>query len=207
MITIGNLLKENRLKKGISIRDLEKNTKIRSEFIKRIESSDWANLPDYPIVSGFVKSLAKSLDIPVETAAAFLRRDYVPKKLSINPKPDISNGHFWTPRRTFLTSIGLVLLLVMSYLSFEYYKFVSPPALEIKKPENNQNIISSDIQIEGRTTTDAALTVNNQPVTVDQDGNFASVIKINSSTDRLIFRAVSRSGRVNQKEVFLNTDF
>ena len=58
MLSIGELLKQGRLKKKISLVKLEEKTKIKKEFISAIEREEWANLPDYPTVLGFVKTLA-----------------------------------------------------------------------------------------------------------------------------------------------------
>jgi len=133
MVTVGEILKEARLKKKLSLSNLEKETKIKKEFIDLIENNLWDKLPDYPVVSGFIKNIAVFLDVPAETANAILRRDYLPKKLYINPKPDIESKFYWSPKLTFITGISLLTLLVLGYLGFEYIKFIKPPKLEIQK--------------------------------------------------------------------------
>ena len=57
MNTIGQILKDARTRKGVTLKSLEKETKIKKEFILRIENNDWQNLPDFPVVSGFVKKI------------------------------------------------------------------------------------------------------------------------------------------------------
>lgn len=78
MISIGNYLKEARLKKKYSLAHVEGITKIKREFLEAIESQEWNKLPAFPVVSGFVKSIAKSLDLDEIQVVAFLRRDYPP---------------------------------------------------------------------------------------------------------------------------------
>ena len=206
MVTVGEILKEARLKKKLSLSNLEKETKIKKEFIDLIENNSWDKLPDYPVVSGFVKNLADFLDISAETTNAILRRDYLPKKLHINPKPDIGSKFYWSPKLTFVTSISLLTLLVLSYLGFEYLKFIKPPELEIYNPKNNEIVLENKIKIIGKTTTDVILTVNNQPILLDQEGNFQTEIEITKDTRNLLFKAISRSGKITEKKVEINVE-
>lgn len=198
MITIGQILKEARTKKKLSFANLEQKTKIKKEFIEFIENNSWDNLPEYSTVSGFVKNLSFALGVSVEHANAILRRDYPPRKLNINPKPDIETKFFWSPKFAFSAGILLLTLLVLGYLGYEYFKFIRPPELEIYKPKNNEIILESTVKIIGKTTTDVILSVNNQPIIVDQEGNFTSEIQIDKNTTNLIFKAVSRSGKITE---------
>lgn len=195
MTTIGQLLKDARVKKKISLSTIEKKTKIKKEFILLIEKNDWENLPEYPVVSGFVKNLAVFLKLSPVSANAFLRRDYPPKKLEVNPKPDVESKFVWSPKLTFAVGISILSLLVLSYLGFEYYKFIKPPEITISSPKENEIIISERIKVIGKTTTDVSLTINNQPIILDQEGNFMTEILITKETTSLVFRATSRSGK------------
>lgn len=206
MLTIGQILKEARLRKKVSLSTIEKNTKIKKNFILLIEKNDWDNLPEYPVVSGFVKNLAVFLDLSPQNAIAFLRRDYPPKKLSINPKPDIESKFVWSPKLTFALGIAVVTLLVLGYLGLEYQKFLKPPEIEIVSPKINQIVLEDKVKVEGKTTTDVTLTINNQPIILDQEGNFVTEILITKDTKSLIFKAISRSGKVTEKEVAIKVE-
>lgn len=207
MKTVGQILKEARLNKNISLIKLENLTKIKKEFILLIEKNDWDKLPDFPVVSGFVKNLAMALDINAQNVNAVLRRDYVPKKLSINPKPDIESKFSWSPKLTFIISIGTLILLVLGYLGLEYSRFKSPPNLEISAPVENEIILTPKVSIKGKTATDVNLTVNNQQIIVDQDGNFVGEIEITKETQNLEFVAISRSGKVTKISRKIKVDF
>lgn len=195
MNTIGQMLKEARVKKNISLIKLENLTKIKRDFILKVEKNDWDNLPEFPVVSGFVKNLANVLGISSETANAILKRDYPPKKLAINPNPDVGGKFFWSPKLTFAIGIGILLVLVLGYLGIEYTKFIKPPELIINKPIENEQVLQTKVKIEGKTTTDAILTVNNQPIILDQDGKFVTEIEITKDTKELKFVSISRSGK------------
>lgn len=206
MNTVGQILKDARLKKNLTLSKLENLTKIKRDFILKIESGDWDNLPDFPVVSGFVKNLAGALDLSIDNVSATLRRDYPPKKLRINPKPDVQNKFFWSPKLTFIVAIGILIILVLGYLGIEYRKFIKPPELIINNPKNQEVIIENKVKVSGKTTTDVSLTVNNQLITLDQDGGFLLEIEITKDTKELKFIATSRSGKITEKVVQIKVE-
>ena len=206
MITVGQILKDARQKKKLSLSAVEKQTKIKKEFIELIESNSWDKLPEFPVVSGFVKNLAVFLGLSSENTNAFLRRDYPPKKLFINPKPDIESKFTWSPKLTFAIGIAALSLLVLGYLGFEYTKFIKPPDLEITSPKDNEVVVSEIVKVMGKTTTDVTLTINNQPIILDQEGKFQTEIKITKDTKELKFVAVSRSGKTTEKLINISVE-
>ena len=85
MKNIGEVIKQTRIKKKLSREKLEAKTKIKKEFIEGIENLKWEALPDYSVVSGFVKSIAGALDLDKKHLSALLRPDYPPKILKLLP--------------------------------------------------------------------------------------------------------------------------
>lgn len=195
MNTIGKILKDARLKKGISQKKLGYLTKIKKEFIILLEQNNWDKLPEFPVVSGFVKNIASVLDLSPSQANAVLRRDYPPKKSIVNPVVNVEDRFSWTPKTTFTLAVGFLVITVLGYLGYEYFKFVKPPEILITRPKENEIIFSQFVKVEGKTTTDAILTVNNQPIIVDSDGNFSGELEITKDTKELKFVAISRSGK------------
>lgn len=206
MNTVGQILKDARIKKGISLSRLEYLTKIKRDFILKIEKGDWDKLPEFPVVSGFVKNLGSALDLSVDNINAMLRRDYPPKKLTINPKPDVQSKFTWSPKLTFAVGVGILIISVLCYLGFEYSKFTRPPEIEITGPKSNEIVLNKKVKVSGKTTTDVSLTVNNQPITLNQDGEFVSELEVTKETHELKFVATSRSGKVTEKSVSITVE-
>lgn len=206
MNTIGKILKDARQSKNITFSKLESITKIKKDFLIKIENEDWNNLPEFAVVSGFVKNIANSLELSIDNTNAVLRRDYPPKKLAINPKPDISQKLTWSPKLTFAIGVITLVLLVLTYLGIEYQKFTKSPELVINSPKESEVVNQNTVKISGRTTTDAVVTVNNQPITLDQDGGFDTLLEVTKDTDKLLFKAVSRSGKVTEKTVDISVE-
>jgi cytoskeletal protein RodZ len=195
MRTIGVTIKEVRSRKKWSKTKLAKRTKIKTEYIAAIESERWEDLPEYPIVRGFVKNIASSLDMNQSEVVAILRRDFPPKSLRVNPKPDVTDKSLWNPRLTFFTGVMIVAFVVAGYLSFQYYRFVSPPSLEVNSPSEGEFVEELVLNVSGVTHPEATVSINNQPVIVSEDGSFSVDVKILEETSEIIIIAKSRSGK------------
>lgn len=195
MKTIGEILKNARVNKKYSLAHVEGLTKIKSSFIDAIEKHRWDKLPPFPTVLGFVKSLSAALEVDQSMAVAVLKRDYPPKKLNINPKPDVSSRFTWSPKLTFAIGVGAILLVVLGYLALQYSHFISSPDLTIESPKEGQVINGNSVLVFGTTEADAKIVVNNQPVLVDSDGKFSVSIGVTKETNEVTIKAISRSGK------------
>jgi len=195
MNTIGQIIKSARVKKKLSFKKLEEITKIKASFIKSIEEGKWNSLPTFTTVLGFVKSLSTALSIDQNMAVAVLKRDYPPKKLNINPKPDASRRFSWSPKLTFAIGTFAVILIILGYVGFQYAKFISPPDLIVESPKENQVIEGSSVLVFGSTDSDVKITVNNQPVLVSENGKFSVELGVTEETTEIDVIASSRSGK------------
>ena len=195
MKTIGQVIKSARLNKKLSVKKLGELTKIKVSFIKSIEEEKWKDLPTFPTVLGFVRSISAPLGIDEKMAMAVLKRDYPPQKTNISPKPDVSPKFTWSPKLTFIVSTIVVFLGVLGYLGYQYVKFISPPDLQVESPKENQVVNTGSIPVFGSTDTDVKITVNNQAVLVDLDGKFSVNLEVTESTKEINIVAISRSGK------------
>jgi len=203
MKTIGSILKSARKRHGLSFSELESKTKIKSRFIEALEKQQWQQLPEFTVVSGFVKNIANELEMDQAETLAFLRRDYPPNKPQINPKPDIRlvDRFSWSPRLTFMTAIAVLVLLMITYLGHQYWQFTRPPALEVFTPELDAVVVVGELKISGKTKKGAAVQINNQPAFVDDRGNFETIVQVDSQTKEIRIIAISRSNKETLKTV------
>lgn len=195
MRTIGLVIKEARVEKNYSRARLEKETRIKKEFIKALEEENWGALPEPPVVQGFVKNIASVLSMNQKQMVAILRRDYPPRSLRVNPKPDVESKFTWSPRLTFLAGVIVVSVIVLAYLGFQYVNFISPPDLSVEFPEEGQVVTQKTLRVSGETGPEAVVKVNNQPVIVNEGGKFTAEIEIFEGTTEVVVKAISRSGK------------
>jgi cytoskeletal protein RodZ len=198
MKTIGQILKEARVKKRYSLGKMEEATKIKADFIGNIEKGNYQGLPAFSTTLGFVKSIAKTLGVEESMAVAIFKRDYPPKVQAIVPKPDVGKKFVWGPKLTFTIGVWLIIALVLGYLIVQYVKFLSPPSLEVIAPKENEVVSSLTLNVSGKTNSDAKVIINNQPAIVDDNGSFSTTLDVNSETKEINVVATSRSGKVTQ---------
>lgn len=195
MHTVSSYLREEREKKKYSYPWLEDKTKIKKAFLVAIENGNWNTLPEFPVLIGFVRNIATTLGADANKAVALLRRDYPPKQLKINPKPDVSKDFSWGPKATFLLGVSVIILLVFGYLTYQYITFTRPPYLEVISPQENEVLKQGKIIVSGKTVFDATVIVNNQSVLVSEDGTFGADLEVNINTKEIKVVAASRAGK------------
>jgi cytoskeleton protein RodZ len=67
---IGHLLERARRRQGVSLEEAEKATRIRKDFLQRLESDDHSAMPEPIYVRGFVKAYANYLGLDGDRFAA-----------------------------------------------------------------------------------------------------------------------------------------
>ena len=76
MEELGQLLKSEREKRGLSLHEIGMSLKINPKILKAIEDNDSANLPAKTFLRGFVRSYAQYLRLDVEHALKLFQAEY-----------------------------------------------------------------------------------------------------------------------------------
>jgi len=203
---VGQTIRDARLKRGMSLLDVEQKTKIKRQYISDIERGNWANLPDYTVVCGFVRNLSALLGLDPSKTAAFLKRDYPLPKESAEPKPDIQEKFSISPKLAFTFGVFAVMILVSAYIFYQYKAFHGAPELIVHVPIEGQAVNESVVKVLGTTDENSTLTVNDQPVVVQADGSFIAEINLPENMDQLIIKSSSRSGKETVVVRKINTE-
>ena len=73
-LRIGNALKEARTRAGLDIRTVEDKTKIRTRYLRALESEEWDTLPGHAYVKGFLRTYANLLGLDADALVDEYRR-------------------------------------------------------------------------------------------------------------------------------------
>ncbi|MGB9791499.1 MAG: helix-turn-helix domain-containing protein [Thermacetogeniaceae bacterium] len=65
-MNIGNILRETREKKGLSLADVENETKIRTKYLAALEAENFAEIPGEAYVIGFLRNYARFLGLDAD---------------------------------------------------------------------------------------------------------------------------------------------
>lgn len=77
---IGAVLTRRRREKGLSLRDVEQATKIRTRYLEGLEREDYSGLPDPIYVQGFLKTYANFLGLDGEQLSRELKGRSAPRR-------------------------------------------------------------------------------------------------------------------------------
>lgn len=205
MATVGEILKEERLRKNLTLGQVEKAIKIRASFLESIEQGNYHRLPSHTYVRGFVKNYCEYLGLPKESVIPRLRRELDERNVRILPKrADVETKLPFSKIR--ITGISLLvfslIILLLSYLAFQYRSFVSTPTLAVNSPQEGQVIEDSAVTITGKTDPDASVTINNEQVFLDKEGKFEKKLTVFEGS--FTFTVVS-TNRFNKKTEITRT--
>jgi len=197
MIRLGQKLHDERIKKGLALEQIAKDLKIKPHFLVAIENGEYNLLPDPAYAQGFVRNYADYLGFPNAQISALFKRDFDEKKATkVLPDGMTQSQEFSLKRisirRVFIGTASLFLLL--GFLLFQYRFMFLAPSINIKSPKDG-SVVTQDVTILGKTDSDAIVTVNNEPVFVNNNGEFVKKITFFPGNTNFVVKAKNRLGR------------
>lgn len=210
MRTVGRILKEEREKKFYTLDEIEKITKIRRELLQALEAGQYNKLPPATFVQGFIKSYGKFLGLNTEKLLSYFRREFSesknPPRILDSLKNPIDDKRFRiTPTRVLISIIFTLVGIFFVYLWFQYRFLVGSPLLEIYQPADQLTTTANEIEVVGKTDPEVSLSINNQEIDLDQNGNFSQLIKLSENVNTIVISSTAKSGEQTkvQRTVFL----
>lgn len=198
MKTTGQILKEKREEKQISLDEVAQETKIRKPYLAALEKDDYQSLPSVTTGKGFIRNYAQFLDLNSEKIVAIFKRDYrrTKEQKSIFPlRKDLNKQFKWGPKKTLIVVIGLFLFVFLAYLGYQYHGLLGKPRLEIYSPTDNQQLTEEQVEVEGRTDPDNSVSINDDLTQLNDQGEFSYRLRLVSGENKIIIEAINRLGR------------
>jgi cytoskeleton protein RodZ len=203
MKTVGQILKKNRQEKGVSLAEIEKATKIRLGNLRALEEDEYEKLPSLTSARGFIKNYAEFLGLSSTSLLAIFRRDFTQDKrgrvipqIALKPldKPFLS----WSPRLTIILLAAGFFSLFFGYLLYQYFSLINPPRLTLTAPLPEEQVTGETIEVVGKTSADAVVTVNGQIVNLSEEGEFRYQLKLASGRNTIVVEAVNKQGKKSE---------
>ena len=163
------------------------NTTGASAQVLSIEVDDVISL--YEKERGIEKNI-KKLKVPKESR----KRVQIPS-ITVTPK--------------VLAIILFVLLVGVGFVYFcrEVGKFSAAPRLIIAQPAGNSSIEGSTVDVAGITDKDSKVTINGQPVFVDEKGEFSETVSLGRGINELEVRSENRFGNEASKKIRISANY
>lgn len=207
MRKVSDYLREERERKGLTLDDVEKATKIKKNYLTIIEEGKFRSLPSESYALGFIKTYASFLDLPTQKIAAFFRREYEEESQEIIPefrkKQHRFNKNFFSPQVFF---VALVTFFVGGYIFFQYSSLLFGPKLDVTSPKNGDVISENVIEVKGKTDEYATVVIDNEEAYVNLDGSFKKSIYAFSGDKKITIVAKNRFGKETKEVVTVEVE-
>lgn len=204
MVHVGEKLNEERIKRGLSLDEVAKATKIRVSFLAAIEKSEYQELPSGTYAHGFVRNYARFLKLPEQEILALFKREYAEEKfVKVLPEGMAKKDDFPLKKFKFtqaLKVLPLIFIALLVYIIFQYRSAIFNPALNISSPEENAVISSQAVTVIGKTDPNTTVYVNSEVASLDKDGNFKKTVNVFPGKTKITIRSVNNFNRATTVE-------
>lgn len=192
MQTAGRVLKAARNKKGLTLAQVEKATKIKVRILEKLESDDFDAIGSFGHTLGLVKNYGEFLELNTDFLTALLRRQADFSQTP--PRPTfLKFPKFLVGAKTPLVAV-LIIALVFVYLIFQLVSLRTGPKLEIFQPPAGSVVNLSKIQVAGITEPEAQVVINGQKVPTNLSGEFSTEFELTKGVNVIEIVAKGRLG-------------
>jgi cytoskeletal protein RodZ len=205
---LGSTLKAARTRANFTLEEAEVQTRIRLKYLEALENGQYHLLPAEAYNIGFVRCYAAWLKLNPEKVIRLYREERSEQRLTntsrvVNLAPHkVSDWHFLiTPK--VLGIAGAVLLFggVISYIAMQLNHFTAPPEINLTNAPEEFTSEHDTVSLSGVVTEGSAVLMNNEPVLVTPNGEFAQDIQLSPGVNEVVIAAKSRAGKESQKSV------
>jgi cytoskeletal protein RodZ len=208
MARLGETLRAQREKKGITLEQAASDTRIREKFLKALEDSDYQTLPGTVYTKGFLRNYAEYLELPTEELVVQFHqeRDQPEVPRSFKPmNPIMRRSLIFTPAVLVPVVVLAGIVLFVSYLYYQFVSFAVPPKIDVTEPASDAIAQSADFVVKGRTVPDGRVTVQvfPGPLTVadihpNADGTFSVNVQLSPGSNHIVVEVLDTTGKVGQ---------
>lgn len=197
MVRLEDLLKQARTERKLTIEEAAKATKIKPQFLAAIERGAYGELPSPAYARGFVRNYAEYLGLSKAQTSALFKRDFDEKRaVKVLPDGMVKKSDFpvrrINMRRIILGLLGF--LLLGGFLLFQTRGVLFAPSVNITFPKEGSTV-SREVEVKGKTDSNAIITINNDSVFVNNNGEFTKKVNLFPGKATITVKAKNRMGK------------
>ncbi len=209
MARLGEILRTEREKKGITLDQAAADTRIREKFLKALEDDDHQSLPGTVYTKGFLRNYAEYLDLGGEELVVLFHQE---RGMPIEPtrryntlKPIGSRSLVFTPAVFVPVIVLAAVVMFVGYLYYQFTSFAVAPALEVTDPATDAIAQDAAFVVKGHTVPAGRVTIQvfPGPMTVadihpSSDGTFSAPITLTAGSNHIVVEVLDPSGKVSK---------
>lgn len=195
MFTVGDLLQKARIEKKLTLKQVEKETRIRSKYLASIERNNWKEFPSKVYITGLIRSYANFLEIEPDKAIAYFRREYE-KKDEVKFRKHIPSLHLLPETKKILIgALAVVFLCFIGYFAYQFNLYLAPPPIKIVSPKETIFRNKDKITIVGQTDNEAVVKIFNESYFPDINGRFRYDLPLKKGANSITFEVTGANGK------------
>jgi len=206
---MGEILRQQRERKGITLEQAAEDTRIREKFIVALESGDHQALPGAVYTKGFLRNYADYLDLDSGELVALYTAERVttpePPRRFEPMRPVMRSGVFISPTILVPVVVLAAVVLFVGYLSYQFASFATPPRIEVLDPATDTIAERSEYTVRGRTVPEGRVTIRVFPgpetfadIRPAADGTFAVTVQLRPGPNHIEVQVLDPAGKVSQ---------
>jgi len=195
MLTAGEILKNQRLKKNLSLTDISKQIKIKEKYISALENNNWNFFESKVYIEGLIKTYSRFLGLNYKKVLPFFYRDYEDNEV-VSFRKRISDKYF-TPqvKKFFQTLVFISIFIFFGYFIYQIKIFLTPPKIVLISPKTDTFYNENLIKIVGKTEKETSINIFGEKVYPNQDGIFEYNFPLKKGHNELIIELVGANGK------------
>ncbi len=211
---LGEYLKKERRKAGLSVDDVASSTKLRKSLVLAIEEARFDELGADVYAKGYIKSYARLLGLDQEKVLAMYRREQnkeekiasTIQKRKLPQKQKFEENWYnrikFTQRNIGIGAMAIVAILFVLYAIGQVQSLVVPPRLVLTSPveltadfDGEIYVAGNSFRIEGETDPQTSITFNSQILPLEAGNLFStSEIPMASNSATVVITATNQFG-------------
>ena len=210
MATLGDQLRLQREKKGITLDQAAADTRIREKFLKALEDGDLQSLPGAVYTKGFLRNYAHYLDLDPEQLVVLFHQERgtvtpEPPRTFRPMRPIMRRNLIFTPVVFVPVVVIAGIALFVGYLYYQFTSFAVAPALDLFDPATDVIAQQGQFVVKGHTVPTGKVTIQVFPgpetvadIRPGADGTFSATIDLTAGSNHVIVEVLDQSGKVSR---------
>ena len=208
MARLGEQLRQQRERMGLTLEQAAEDTRIREKFLVALESGDYQSLPGAVYTKGFLRNYAEYLNLDAGEQVALFQGERVapePVRTFAPMRPLVKRSFIFTPAVLVPVALLASVLLFLGYLYYQFSNFAVPPRIEISEPASDAVAQAAEYLIKGRTVADGRITVRVSPgqetindIRPAADGTFSVLVPLKPGPNHIEVQVLDAAGKLNQ---------
>lgn len=215
--TLAEKLKRVREQHGISLSEISKATKIRKVYLEKIEEGKYDQLPADVYIKGFLRGYADYIGLDIkEVLKQYEKERGVLSNIKKTKTDDGEQNRLRrfrlpmvtiTPRMATAVFFGVLVFAGFMYFYKEIGKLSETPRLVVMQPTSDTSISGSSIDVTGVTDKENKVTINGQPIYVNDSGQFKETLSLQKGLNSISVKSVNRFGKEIEKNFNISADY